>query len=296
MLFSSIETATIIQLILLILLILLSTALRRGLPRRSEKALRKLYDFYNNTRITDHVIELPEPTIITRGLLELVILNRTTTTASWLITGETTSVTEIPFRDLCGEPLLIIKYQKRDFPVAIVTPAVKITRGAYKNIIITCLNTENFNVEKHLEVIYNEGFAKGYLSMVNGKGRIKLDWVHYVVGSVKPRTKLRTSIEICLSKKQQLKSHLCYPLLKTSKPGTVESIFEYPVIKRVLIGYISLGRLVERVEFNLNGTRLESIESLIKKFPYIFAVRNASVKLRVRGVFRTIAERTVPLD
>ena len=300
MLFSGMEAATVIQLILLILLLLLSTTLRRGLPRRSGRALRRLYDFYNSARITDHVIELPESTTITRGLLELMILNRATTSASWVTTGETASTTEIPLRDLCEEPPVIIRYQKRNFPVTIITPAVKITQGVYKNIVISCLNTENVNVEKHLEVIYNEGFAKCYLSIVNGKGRIELDWVHHVVGStelrVKPRVKLRASVEICLSRKHQLRPHLCYSLLKTSEPGAVGHVFDYPVVKRVLIGYVSLGRLVERVEFNLNRAHSESIESLVKKFPPVFAVKNASVRLRVRGVFRTIAERTMPLD
>lgn|GEM_PF-1450580 len=266
-----------ISVILLLVFITLSYILARKFSKRSIKSQSILSDFSIKIKVTSNKVELPEYTTIAKGT---VIYTKTISPIGVAYSSvkwqgrETVSATDISLRDLCAQPPLIIKL---DSTIGILMPAVKILEGAYKDVIISCLNTEDLRVDKWLEVVYGEGFARSSLSIEDGRIKARLEWVRYIAELTTRRVRVKAQVEVCYGKEP------CVPLIETSKPGITEKIVNYPVVKRVFIGYKS-------------GSGFEGLEELLKEFPSVFGVENVNVRLRVQRSLRVVAESSTPLS
>jgi len=143
-----------------------------------------------------------------------------------------------------------------------------VLKGRYRDIIISRVNTTDIHVERRLEILYSEGYARSYLSIQGGKIKVKTEWVHYLVETKATRTPVRTLLEVCYAKSPIYRRVECMSLMESTRTGTIEQTINYPIVKKVLFGH-------------LTGVRFENLEELIERFPHIFAVKNVIVKLRV---------------
>ncbi len=265
-----------ISVIVLLVFIALSYVLVRKFSKRSIKIQSILSDFSIKIKVVNNKIGLPEYTTIAKGT---VTYTKTISPFGVAYSNvkwqgkESASVVDISLRDLCVQPPIIIKLNST---IGVLMPAIRILEGMYKDIVISCLNTEDLYVDKWLEVIYDEGFARSFLSIGDGRIKARLEWVQYIIKSTTRRVRVKAQVEVCYGKEP------CVPLIEASKPGITEKIINYPVVKRVFIGHKS-------------GDGFEGLEDLVKKFPSIFGVENVNIKLRVRRSLRIVAEASAPL-
>jgi len=268
------EFISLIMQTILLVFIILSYILTRKLSRRGVKVQSTLSDFSTKIKMINDKIELPEYTTVAKGTMTYTKtvspIGAVYSNVKWR-SKEIASVLNISLKDLCIQPPTIVKLGST---MSVIMPAVKILEGVYKDIVISCLNTENLHVNRWLEVVYNEGFARSFLNIGGGRIKTRLEWVHYMVEST--TGKVKAQAEICYGKKP------CMPLIEISKPGAMEKLMNYPVVKKIFIGYI-------------NGGDFEGLEELVKEFPSIFGVENVNIKLRVQRSLRVIAESSTPL-
>jgi len=271
------------QLALIVLSVIGYALLKRRFPGTSKKALQTLQEFLVKARITQERVALPEVATVTRGYLALAKLGGpySTVHTEWFTAGRPEVVADVPVEDLCREPPLVIKVRKKYSHAVIVVPAIRIASGVYKDVIISCFNTEGIRAETWLGVTYSEGFAKCHLKIAEGRVNIKLEWLHHALESLKPHLEVR--VEVCSEK--MLKPHFksCIPVIEASKPGVHEQVYRYPVTRRVLVTHAS-------------GALLEALESVIGELPPLLAGRGVTIKLRVKRLFKTIAEASTTLS
>ena len=271
------------QLALIVLSVIGYALLKRRFPGTSKKALQTLQEFLVKARITQERVALPEVATVTRGYLALAKLGGpySTVHTEWFTAGRPEVVADVPVEDLCREPPLVIKVRKKYSHAVIVVPAIRIASGVYKDVIISCFNTEGIRAETWLGVTYSEGFAKCHLKIAEGRVNIKLEWLHHALESLKPHLEVR--VEVCSEK--MLKPHFksCIPVIEASKPGVHEQVYRYPVTRRVLVAHAS-------------GALLEALESVIGELPPLLAGRGVTIKLRVKRLFKTIAEASTTLS
>jgi hypothetical protein len=285
----------IVGLLLQLALIVLSVAgyvlLKRRFPGTSEKALQTLQEFLVKARITQERVALPEVATATRGYLALARLGGPYSAlhTEWFTAGRPEVVADVPVEDLCREPPLVIKVRKKYSHAVIVVPAIRIASGMYKDIVISCFNTEGIRAETWLGVTYSEGFAKCHLKIAEGSVNIKLEWLHHAPEGLKPQLKvikppLKVRVEVCSEK--MLRPHFkpCIPVIEASRPGVHEQVYRYPVTKRVLVTHAS-GALLP-----------EALESVIGELPPLLAGRGVTIKLSVKRLFKTIAEASTTLS
>jgi hypothetical protein len=258
--------------------------LNRRFPDTSKKALQTLQEFLVKARITRERVALPEVATVTRGYLALARLEGPYSPlhTELFTAGRSEVVADVPVEDLCREPPLVIKVRKKYSHAVIVVPAIRIASGMYKDVVISCFNTESIRAETWLGVTYSEGFAKCHLKIAEGSVNIKLEWLHHALESLKPQLKVR--VEVCSEK--VLKPHFksCIPVIEASKPGVHEQVYRYPVTRRVLVTHAS-GALLP-----------EALESVIGELPPLLAGRGVTIKLRVKRLFKTIAETSTTLS
>ncbi len=259
---------------------------RRILERR-KRALKVLRVFYSKGRVTQKCVILPEATAINRGILvfekTLGSHDATSSEVKWLSLSGLESSGEILLRDLCREPPIIIK-RGGSYPRLIVAmPAARITRGAFRDIIVSCFNTEDIYVDKWLEAVYSEGFTRFNLRIGVGEVAIKLEWYHYAVEDAElltmQRSQVRVKAEMCSAVEGRSPLRFCTSLLEVGKPGVIEYEFKYPTTRRIFIGHIS-------------GAGFEGVEDIVKEFPRVFAVKGVTIKLRVKRSSKTVAEES----
>ncbi len=270
-----------IMIFLILLIVTLLATWRHA--RRAVKARQLLTEFSAVTSVSSSEVKFPERLAIARGFISYT---RIETPKGALRSGfdwygerreETTS---LPLRDLCAQTPLIVKYGPA---VNALTPAVRVLKGRYRDIIISCVNTTDIHVERRLELLYSEGYARSYLSIESGKIKVKTEWVHYLVETEATRTPVRTLLEVCYAKSPVYRRLECMSLMESTRTGTIEQTINYPIVKRVLFGHLS-------------GVGFENLEELLAKFPHIFAVKNTIIRLRVMMGNVVLGESTTQLS
>jgi len=274
--------ALIYIMMFLVLLIVTFLATWRH-AHRALKAKQLLAEFSAVTSISSSEVDFPERLAIARGFISYT---RIETPRGALRSGfdwygerreETTS---LPLRDLCAQTPIIVKYGPA---VNALIPAVRVLKGRYRDIIISCVNTTDIHVERRLELIYSEGYARSYLNIESGKIKVKTEWIHYLVETEATHTPVRTLLEVCYAKSPIHQRLECIPLMESNRTGTIEQTINYPIVKKILFGHLS-------------GVGFENLEELLAKFPHIFALNNTIIRLRVMRGSVVLGESTTQLS
>lgn len=268
------------QLLVLLIIAGLSIYLLITRRRRFARAAQALREFTAKARITSDRVYLGESVVFERGYLGYYRLGappRTRVHVEWYGRGGRSRGDQVSLRDLCSEPPTVVKYDS--FVINALAPAIRVLSEPYRDVVVYCLDTVDFHLERGLEAYYAEGFAKGHLKVGDGKLRARVEWVHYMWGVDKEPVK--AVLELCYAETPLYRRLECKTILEASTPGAHEHVASYPSLKKAMIGHlISIG--------------FEGLEEVLAKFPYIYTFRGV-VKLRVSRGLKNLVETSTPL-
>lgn len=178
---------------------------------------------------------------------------------------------DVDLYDLCSEQPLVLR---EDSFFVVELPAVRITNGDLKNVLIMCLNTERSVAKGTTRLVYDDGYVKADILINSGLIKTRVEWIKTIVNGSKIRDlNEKVRLEYCVKRERTR----CSSIAEVKEPGVYEHIQPYPSVKRIFISH-------------LNGSALFELADLIKDFPIIWGIENSYVRLNLKRGWKKVFE------
>ncbi|MEM4718088.1 MAG: hypothetical protein QXE81_04950 [Desulfurococcaceae archaeon] len=200
--------------------------------RHAEKA-SELLD--KQVKIVENKVILPETMFLEKGWVRVSIpftkhYQAFASSVRWRGARTFIELKEIPFSEICDIMPLIISNGEH---LLTLLPALKITKGTLKDVIIACLNTRLYKTRSYSQLVYENGYVKTGLIVANGNIDLSVEWYDWITGiQYKGASRKRElHVEIC-SVSEYIK---CIEIAKFKKPGVYNSRSQYPLVTNIIL-------------------------------------------------------------